>query len=92
MGIDWDKNCKDAMWSCFWLTYDSGRHIEDDEQLKDNVARLIRMATQKTAGQKRPKDEIQWDALTPTLMNIAIIATAMCLDGRFGPMPDEIDK
>lgn len=94
MAIDWEKDCKDTMWAMFWL----GRGIspadqaQDAEALKANVARLIRMTTQKTAGQRGKAGDIDWDSLTPTLMNIAISATALCLNGTFGEMPKEIDE
>ncbi len=92
MKIDWEKDCKDAMWSMFWVSHERGDTTADEESLKENVARLIRMATQKTAGQRKPKADIDWNAITPTLMNIALSATAMCLNGRFGEMPKYIEE
>lgn len=89
--IDWQADCKDAMWSMFMLSREPGNRAADTEALKVNVARLIRMATQKTAGQRGKRNDINWDGLTPTLMNIAICATALCLNGEFGEMPREIE-
>jgi hypothetical protein len=89
--IDWQKDCLNAMWSMFMLGRERGDSFADTEALKENVARLIRLATQKTAGQHGNKNSVNWDSLTPTLMNIAICATALCLDGRFGEMPKEIE-
>lgn len=48
--IDWEQGCKDAMWSMFWVAREHGNTNADEENLKENVARLIRMATQKDAG------------------------------------------
>ena len=90
--IDWEQGCKDAMWSMFWVAREHGNTIADEENLKENVARLIRMATQKDAGQRRQVKSVDWNALTPTLMNIALCATALCLNGRFGDMPDNIEE
>ena len=49
--IDWQANCKDAMWGMFWVqqNHQPGAGA-DKEALKENVARLIRLTTQKTAG------------------------------------------
>ena len=90
--IEWDRNCKDATWSMFWLTQaQKHQHEADAEVLKENVARLIRLTTQKTAGQRGSKKDVAWDALTPTVMNILCATTALCLDGAFGDMPTTID-
>lgn len=93
--IEWDRNCKDAMWSMFWLTQDAGHQHEMDadmEALKENVARLIRLTTQKTAGQRGSKKDVAWETLTPTIMNILCAATALCLAGALGDMPATIDE
>lgn len=87
MAIDWQKDCADAMWSMFWL----GRAKGNPDALKMQVARLIRMTTQKTAGQRGIKGDIDWAGLVPTLMGIAIESTALCLDGTFGDMPKMIE-
>lgn len=92
MKIDWENDLKDAMWSMFWLSREHGESHADEEALKENIARLIRLATQKTAGQRKAKKSIDWNALQPTLMNITLAATAMCLDGRFGDMPTYIEE
>ena len=91
--IDWQENCKDAMWSMFWMQQ---RHKlgtgADKEALKENVARLIRLSTQKTAGQRGSKKDVHWDAITPTIMSIVCCATAICLSGEFGDMPETIEE
>ena len=91
MKIEWESNCKDAMWSMFWLTQ-GHPHGADTEALKEDVARLIRLTTQKTAGQRGIKEGIPWESFTPTVMNILCTVTALCLDGVFGDMPATIDE
>ena len=91
--IDWQANCKDAMWGMFWVQQNHHPGAgADKEALKENVARLIRMTTQKTAGQRGSKKDVHWDAITPTIMSIVCCATALCLSGEFGDMPDTIDE
>lgn len=50
--------------------------------LKEFVNDLIGMTTQKTAGQRRIKKDIDWNELDMTLMSIVIEATALVLSGR----------
>lgn len=88
--IDWEKDCKDATWSMFWMGAD--RQKPNTDSLKENVAKLIRMTTQKTAGQRGVKDHVNWAALTPTIMAILVEVTILCLSGAFGPMPKEIEE
>ena len=95
--FNWQEGCKDAMWSMFWMRQESAqeRHegVEADKKaLKANVARLIRMTSQKTAGQRKKKNDINWDALTPTIMNIVCCATSLCLSGELGEMRDLGEK
>lgn len=62
------------------------------ELLKAYVARYIRMATQKNAGQRgNPNDLDTLNTLEITAMSIIICATNLCLDGYFGAMPDRIE-
>ena len=90
--IDWKKDMKDTMWSMFWLKENAGGNNDADrEELKQCVARLIRMATQKTAGQRGAADHIDWNALEHTMLTICCCATSLALAGEFGPMPDTID-
>ena len=91
-GIDWQSGCKDAMWSMFWVGQQYKKPEPDPEMLKRMVARLIRMATQKTAGQRQAKADLDWNSLTPTVMNIVIEATILCLNGYFGGMPELIEE
>ena len=92
--IDWQQDCKDAMWSMFWLKANAGDvgTERDKEALKDSVARLIRMATQKTAGQRGSAGHVDWNALEHTTMNIVCCATSLALAGEFGPMPEFIEE
>ena len=85
-----DKNpangIKDLMWS---FLMDKGQK-ENIPELKAAVYRLIKMTTQKTAGQKgySAKSSISWDALDMELMRIVIEATALVLSGRL----DELEE
>ena len=92
MKIDWEKDLKSSMWSMFWVCREHGDTAADEETLKENVARLIRMTTQKTAGQRRSRKDVDFNALQPTMMNIVLAATSMCLNGRFGEMPKYIEE
>jgi len=92
MKVDWKKNVKDAMWSMFWLGADRDTREADKEALKENVARLIRITTQKTAGQRGAKDHIDWNCLEHTMMTIVCAATKLALMGEFGDMPETIEQ
>lgn len=91
--IDWRSGLKDGMWSMFWLQHNlSPSDTESDKSvLKENVARLIRLTTQKNAGQRGVKDCLDWNSLNTTLMMIACAATSLCLSGVLGDMPDTIE-
>ena len=91
--IDWQSGLKDSMWSMFWLKQNlSPADVEQDKAtLKENVARLIRLATQKNAGQRGAKDCLDWNSLDTTLMMIVCAATSLCLSGELGEMPDMIE-
>lgn len=91
--IDWRCGLKNAMWAMFWVEQNADPNdIEvNKEVLKKNVARLIRMATQKNAGQRGAKNCLDWDSLDTTLMMIACSATALCLSGALGEMPETIE-
>lgn len=91
--IDWQKDCQSAMWSMFWMTHLSEPDRKANvELLKENVARLIRMTTQKTAGQRGKKTDISFDLLDPTIMTIVCEATLLCLSGELGEMPKWIES
>ena len=77
----------------FWVkqNVDPGDIEADKAALKENVARLIRMTTQKNAGQRGAKDSLDWKSLDTTLMMIACAATSLCLSGALGEMPETIE-
>ena len=52
------------------------------EALKEAVYDLIGMTTQKNAGQRKAKKDIDWDNLDMTMMTIVIEATALVLSGK----------
>ena len=68
---------KDTMWK---FLMDGGQK-SNISALKEYVYDLIKMTTQKTAGQRKTKDQISWDELDMTIMSIVIEATALVLSG-----------
>ena len=60
---------KDTMWN---FLMDKGQKANVDA-LKEAVYDLIGMTTQKTAGQRKAKKDIDWDNLDMTMMTIVII-------------------
>jgi hypothetical protein len=78
----------------FWLKVNAGDlgTERDKESLKDSVARLIRMTTQKTAGQRHISSHVDWNSWEHTMMNIVCCATSLALAGEFGPMPEFIEE
>lgn len=76
---------KTTMWK---FLMDKGQK-ENIPALKEYVYDLIKMTTQKTAGQRKEvKDNISWDELDMTLMSIVIEATALVLSGRLDELKD----
>lgn len=97
--IDWQKDANKMMWflsarerearGCR-LTDAQREHVQ--QTLKENVARYVRMATQKCAGQRGNAGDLDTlESLYHTAVAIIIAATDLCLDGVFGPMPDKIE-
>ena len=76
---------KDTMWMCFW----KGEQKANLEELEDSCKQLIRMATQKNAGQRGQATCIDWKSLDMELMRIAIEATCLVLDDRFEELKQE---
>ena len=76
---------KDAMWSMFWRE----KQRANLPELEESVKRLIRMATQKNAGQRGDSTCIDWSTLDMEFMRIAIEATALVLDDRFQELKEE---
>lgn len=69
---------KDTMWH---FLMDKGQKA-NPEALKEAVHDLITMTTQKNAGQRKAKKDIDWDNLDMTIMAIVIEATALILSGE----------
>ena len=69
---------KDTMWH---FLIDGGQKA-NVEALKEAVYDLIGMTTQKNAGQRKAKKDIDWDNLDMTMMTIVIEATALVLSGK----------
>ena len=95
--VDWQSGLKDSMWSMFWMRIASGSDLgteADKEALKEAVARLIRLTTQKVGAdaQKRGlKGALDWQSCDTTIMTIVCAATSLALAGEFGPMPGRIE-
>lgn len=97
--IDWQKDACKSMWFLSTLEREKrGRKMSEAEQqhvaetLKQNVARYVRMATQKNAGQRGKSGDLDTlNSLNHTAMAIIIAATDLALDGYFGPMPERIE-
>lgn len=95
--IDWRADLKDSMWGMFWMGQNAGKNADteaDKRVLKQHVARLIRLTTQKVgadAAKRGLKNALDWNSLDTTLMSIVCAATSLCLSGEFGDMPDTIE-
>lgn len=75
---------KDTMWAMFW----KGNQEADLDALEDSVKRLIRMTTQKNAGQRGDATCIDWKSLDMEFMRIVMEATAFVLDERFDALKE----
>ena len=97
-GIDWRAGLKDAMWGMFWMGQNAEKEADveaDKAALKENVARLIRLTTQKIgydAAKRGLKNALDWNSLDTTIMTIVCAATSLALNGEFGEMPDYIES
>lgn len=97
--IDWQKDAVRSMWYLSAMEREKrGCRLTAEERedvqraLKNNVARYVRMATQKTAGQRgKNRDLDTLESLNHTAMAIIIAAVDLCMDGVFGPMPGKIE-
>ena len=66
----------------------------DKAALKENVARLICLTTQKAgydAAKRGLKNALDWNSLDTTIMTIVCAATSLALHGEFGEMPEVIE-
>lgn len=80
------NNIKDTMWH---FLMDGGQKA-NIPALKEAVYDLIRMTTQKTAGQEKygARDDIPWEELDMTLWTVVIEATSLVLSGKLDEMED----
>ena len=76
---------KDTMWT-FLMDHGQKSNIP---ALREYVYDLIKMTTQKDAGQRKVKDNISWDELDMTIMSIVIEATALVLSGDLDKIASE---
>lgn len=79
---------KDLMWK---FLMDKGQK-ENIPELKASVYRLIKMTTQKTAGQRKATAHISWETLDIEIMRIVIEATALVLSGRLDELENNVEK
>ena len=94
--IDWKSGLKDAMWSMFWFKDEKGSpdNEADKEELKRQVALLIRATTQKVgydAERRGLKNTVDWNSVDTIMMMIIRLATSLCLHGEFGEMPEFVE-
>ena len=76
---------RDTMWRMF-MDYGQKSNIP---ALKGYVYDLIKATTQKTAGQRSVKDEINWDGLDMTLWGIVIEAAALVISGDLDKLEEK---
>lgn len=72
------NQCKDTMWR-FLMDFGQKENIP---ALKEYVYDLIQMTTQKDAGQRKTKGNIDFAELDMTMFSIVCEATALVLSGR----------
>lgn len=91
MEYKYSHDIKDAMWSMFMLT--SEKQKANIDQLEDDIKMLIKMTTQKTAGQRKDKrSDVSWDNLERIQMNIICGATTLYLTGCLDDMRELLKK
>lgn len=77
---------KDTMWT-FLMSKGQRANIP---ALKEYVYDLIKMTTQKTAGQRAEvRHDISWDELEMTLFSVVIEATALVLSGDLDKLEEK---
>lgn len=77
-----EKNPADEVKSTMWSFLMTKGQEANVLALKDAVYDLIKMTTQKTAGQRAVKKDIDWSEAGMTMMSIVIEATALVLSGE----------
>ncbi|MBR5202363.1 MAG: hypothetical protein IKW45_03775 [Clostridia bacterium] len=73
------KQINDFTWFCF----KKGNYKANYNNLKENCLRLIKMADQNTAGQRKGTKDIDWSLLNPTIMAIVVEACALVMSGEY---------
>lgn len=88
-----DENPANGIMGLMWRFLMDRGQKENIPELKAAVYRLIQMATQKTAGQRRHNNatHIPWDTLDMEIMRIVVEATALVLSGRLDDLEDAED-
>ena len=83
------ENPANAIKNAMWKFLMDGGQKANIPALKEYVYDLIKMSTQKTAGQRKEAEkDIPWEELDMTLMSIVIEATALVLSGEL----DKLEK
>lgn len=77
-----EKNPADEVKSTMWSFLMTKGQEANVPALKDAVYDLIKMTTQKTAGQRAVKKDIDWSEAGMIMMSIVIEATALVLSGE----------
>ncbi len=86
----WQDEYENGIMDSMWTMFQMGQQKANLPQLEECCKMLIRMATQKTAGQRGKESDIPWTgSLNMTLMNIAVEATCLVLDKRFPKLKEE---
>ncbi len=76
------RNPADVLKEPMWQMFQTFGQKSDPESLKKYCYELIQMSTQKTAGQREDKRDMDWsDNLDMTLWGIVIEACALVISG-----------
>lgn len=87
------QNPANSIKNTMWTFLMDGGQKANVPALKEYVYDLVRMTTQKTAGQRKTaKNGIPWEELDMTLMSIVIEATALVLSGELDQLEKKTDR
>lgn len=87
MGTNPANDLKDTMWT---FLQDGGQQA-NIPALKEYVYDLIKMTTQRDAGQRGKNGNISWDFLDMTIFSIVCEATALVLSGKLDELEEDED-
>lgn len=88
-----DKNPADALTDPMWQMYQTFGQKANISALKEYVYTLIKMSTQKTAGQRsNKKDNVSFEDLNMVLWGIVIEACALVQSGILDGLEDESEQ